>query len=302
MGNVLSLTKYNKVGIRTLAPEETLEVHGDSGQLLTAADDFSDVIFSANNISGLPVIEACCDNTVTLGKYGSNTFSFKVEDGGTVLPVGTTSERGSDTQGKVRYNTTTSSFEGYSGANWGSLGGVKDVDQDTYIQAETSPAANNNCLDFYTAGTKAGCISGNALYIVDDITAFTSDKRFKCSIFTIQGAIEKIKNIRGVEFEWNRKYIQDCNIGLDPIEEGKTVGFIAQELEEVIPTAVREAPVEGTLCREVSWKEKYKTVKPEKITPLLVEAVKEQQSIIEKQQKQIDRLTCHVEILLGRCA
>ena len=247
-------------------------------------------------------MEACCDNTVTLGKYGSNTFSFKVEDGGTVLPVGTTSERGSDTQGKVRYNTTTSSFEGYSGANWGSLGGVKDVDQDTYIQAETSPGTDNDCLDFYTAGSKAGCISGNALFMVDDITAFTSDKRFKCSIFTIQGAIEKIKNIRGVEFEWNRKYIQDCNIGLDPTEEGKTVGFIAQELEEVIPTAVREAPVEGTLCREVSWKEKYKTVKPEKITPLLVEAVKEQQSIIEKQQKQIDRLTCHVEILLGRCA
>ena len=81
MGNVLSLTKYNKVGIRTLAPEETLEVHGDSGQLLTAADDFSDVIFSANNISGLPVIEACCDSTVTIGKFGGSNFSVRGSDG-----------------------------------------------------------------------------------------------------------------------------------------------------------------------------------------------------------------------------
>ena len=140
------------------------------------------------------------------------------------------------------------------------------------------------------------------MYLVGDITAFTSDKRLKCSVFTIQSAIEKIKNIRGVEFEWNRKYIHDCNIGFEPAEEGKTVGFIAQELEKVIPTAVREAPLEGTLSRQVSWEEKYKTIKSEKVTPLLVEAVKEQQCIIEEQQKQIDRLTCHVEMLLGRCA
>ena len=39
---------------------------------------------------------------------------------------------------------------------------------------------------------------------------------------------------------------------------------------------------------------------PEKITPLLVEAVKEQQEIIDKQQKQIDSLTAQVEMLLEK--
>jgi hypothetical protein len=146
------------------------------------------------------------------------------------------------------------------------------------------------------------CLTRTALSVKGDIIACTSDRRLKCSVFTIQSAVEKIKKIRGVEFEWNRKYIHDCNIGFEPTEKGKTVGFIAQELEEVIPTAVREAPLEGSLSRQVSWEEKYKTIKSEKVTPLLVEAVKEQQCVIEKQQKQIDRLTCHVEMLLGKCA
>ena len=69
-----------------------------------------------------------------------------------VVPVGTTSNRGHAVQGGIRYNTTTSSFEGYSGSAWAGLGGLIDVDQDTYVIAETSAGADNDDLDFYTAG------------------------------------------------------------------------------------------------------------------------------------------------------
>jgi hypothetical protein len=71
-----------------------------------------------------------------------------------VVPVGTTSNRGPSVQGGIRYNTTTSSFEGYSGATWAGLGGLIDVDQDTKILAETSAGADNDDLDFYTQGTQ----------------------------------------------------------------------------------------------------------------------------------------------------
>ena len=70
---------------------------------------------------------------------------------GAVLPVGTTAQRGPSVQGTVRYNTDTSSFEGYSGTNWGSLGGVKSVDGLTYIIAESSPGASDDTLHFYAA-------------------------------------------------------------------------------------------------------------------------------------------------------
>ena len=71
-----------------------------------------------------------------------------------VVPVGTTSNRGPAVQGGIRYNTTTSGFEGYSGSTWAGLGGLIDVDQDTKIIAETSAGADNDDLDFYTAGTQ----------------------------------------------------------------------------------------------------------------------------------------------------
>ena len=40
------------------------------------------------------------------------------------LPSGTTAQRpGSPTNGDIRYNSTTSSFEGYAGGAWGAIGG-----------------------------------------------------------------------------------------------------------------------------------------------------------------------------------
>jgi hypothetical protein len=145
------------------------------------------------------------------------------------------------------------------------------------------------------------CVTG-AFTASGDITAYSSDCRLKCNILTITCAVDRVKALRGVEFEWDKKYICDKNLNFTPSEKGKTVGFIAQELENTLPTAVREAPFEETLCRTASWSEKYKTVKAEKILPLLVEATKEQQCVIERQQRQINKLTCQMELLLRKCA
>jgi len=66
------------------------------------------------------------------------------------VPSGTTAQRPyTPAVGMVRYNSTQSTFEGYSSGAWSSLGGVKSVDGYTYIQAETSAGASNGDLDFY---------------------------------------------------------------------------------------------------------------------------------------------------------
>jgi hypothetical protein len=91
------------------------------------------------------------------------------------IPTGTTAQRGTATQGALRYNTTTSGFEGYNGTEWGALGGggLTDEDEDTYITAELT--ADVDALDFYTAGTaRMHIINDGAVAIGKAATSFNS--------------------------------------------------------------------------------------------------------------------------------
>jgi len=115
--------------------------------------------------------------------------------------------------------------------------------------------------------------SGNQVGVIrasGDIIAFaSSDKHLKDNIIPISNPIEKLLQIGGYTFEWNKK--QDTYNGQD-------VGVIAQEIEKVLPEIVEE--------RENG----YKAVKYEKIVPLLIEAIKDQQKQIDNLKNQLDGL------------
>ena len=129
------------------------------------------------------------DNTYDIGETGSNwrtvyarnlTSDIDVvkvtANGAFTVPVGTTSDRPSSLEaGMVRFNSSDGVFEGYSGVAWASLGGVKDVDQDTYIQAESSPGADNDELEFYTGGTRRFLISNAGVIVTDANTDLVFD-------------------------------------------------------------------------------------------------------------------------------
>lgn len=70
---------------------------------------------------------------------------------GLVIPSGTNAQQAPTVTGAIRYNSDNTQFEGYSGTNWSSLGGVRSVDGFTFIVAESSPAASDDILHFYAS-------------------------------------------------------------------------------------------------------------------------------------------------------
>ena len=111
-------------------------------------------------------VKLSVDGTVKV--TGVSTFTDRVIFDSTnsiQIPVGTTAQRdsvGTAVTGQIRFNTELSSFEGYGpGGEWGSLGGVKDVDQDTFIRAEVSAGTDEDTLEFLTAGSVKVSIDPN---------------------------------------------------------------------------------------------------------------------------------------------
>jgi len=114
-----------------------------------------------------------------------------------VLPSGADADRGSPDQGSVRFNTSALQFEGYDGVNWGSLGGVKDVDQNTYIIPELSPGSNENILYFYNDNNNTLRLTATALDFdtVDIVRSVTSNEfELTSSLLTLDNASTTIDN------------------------------------------------------------------------------------------------------------
>jgi hypothetical protein len=90
-----------------------------------------------NDGNNLKARNAANNGNVTLGPITTTNFGLAPLSGATFtgdvvlntttalrLPVGTTAQRsGSAGNGDIRYNSTTSSFEGYAGGAWGAIGG-----------------------------------------------------------------------------------------------------------------------------------------------------------------------------------
>jgi hypothetical protein len=131
--------------------------------------------------------------------------------------------------------------------------------------------------------TNNDAVLGGAFYAVGNITAYYSDRRLKTNIKPITGAIDKLKQINGVYYKNN-----DFAKSVGYTDEDEQVGVISQEVEKVLPHVVKRAPfdieydeTDRTKIKSKSG-EDYKTVQYDRLVPLLIEAIKEQQVEIEK--------------------
>lgn len=121
--------------------------------------------------------------------------------------------------------------------------------------------------------------AGNNISAVGDITAYSSDKRLKTNIVPIQEPLSKLSTISGYTYRWN---IDKCNkVGFKP-QDTPEVGVLAQEINEIMPEVIKPAPFDRDKYGNSASGDNYLTVQYEKIVPLLIECIKEQQSQIDE--------------------
>ena len=114
--------------------------------------------------------------------------------------------------------------------------------------------------------TSAGAITASG-----DITALSSDKRLKENIEVIESPLEKLNQLSGFTYDWDKGSCEKA--GFEPNDE-KQVGVFAQDVQKVIPEAVKLAPFDRDESGESKSGDNYLTVQYEKLVPLLIESNK----------------------------
>jgi uncharacterized membrane protein len=148
--------------------------------------------------------------------------------------------------------------------------------------------------DARTVATRLYIRNGDT-YHSGDVIGYASDIRLKENIKSIENPIEKINKIRGVNYRWKDEVDE---LGFSPTKRDD-VGVIAQEILDVIPEAVRPAPFDYLNGSSVSG-ENYLTVQYEKLVPLLIEGIKEQQTQIESLKKKNQEFETILNSLINR--
>jgi len=185
------------------------------------------------------------------------------------------------------YVTTDTNTTYTAGGNYGmTLSGTEfRLENDRRRNSTTDDVYSGNTHDYtfydasvgirwYTTGTEEMRLEDDGdLHVDGNITAYSatvSDNRLKSDIKVIDNALEKVKSLGGYTFTYHK-------------DEKKSAGVIAQEVEKVLPSAVKEAklPFHG------KENEVYKTVEYDQLVGLLIESVKELTERVEELEKKV---------------
>jgi hypothetical protein len=103
-----------------------------------------------------------------------------------------------------------------------------------------------------------------------------SDKRLKTDIIQIDEAIQKISKIRGVTY---KRVWRNADNEIVRISPNKDYGFVAQEIEVVIPEAVI-----------VEKKNNFRLVKYAELVSISIQAINEQKIILDESERKLEYL------------
>jgi hypothetical protein len=252
----------------TLTADRTLTFADVSGTVVTTGDTGSvtstmiadgTIVNADINASAAIAVSKLAASTISGITLGSNLATLTIGTG-----LSGTSYNGS---GAVTIaNTGVTSVSAGTGITLGATTGACSISIGQAV-------ATSSNVQFNSIGVNTGG-SGTAgeIRATNNITAYYSDSRLKDFAGTIPNALDKVLALNGYYFTENAKAKE---LGYN--NDARQVGVSAQEVETVLPEVIADAPINGNFPGA-----DYKTVHYEKLVPLLIEAIKEQQKQIEE--------------------
>lgn len=244
--------------------------------IATGADNYSSWTIKDGDTTTYTITSG---DTLTIAAGAGITSNFTADD---VLTITNTITNNSQLTNGAGYITSAGSISGnaatatalqtartiagvsFDGTANISLNNANITNGAGYTTYSANQTLNNNS-NVHFEGLMVGQTTGataNTIRCVGDIVAYySSDAQFKDNVTQLDGALDKVKQIRGVSFDWNDK--QD-------VYEGHDIGVIAQEVEAVYPELVHYREHNDS-----------KAVDYVKLTAVLIEAVKELSAKVE---------------------
>jgi len=154
--------------------------------------------------------------------------------------------------------------------NSNTSGIYNDIDNEWYFWG----TRNGGTRMYYNGSTKVETTSAGVT-VTGDLNS-TSDIRYKKNIEAIDGALDKVKSLKGVTFDWDNDAFKEGEHTKKPNFTARATGVIAQDVEKVLPEAVCEN------------EDGMKNVAYGNMVGLLIEAIKEQQAQIDELKAQLN--------------
>ena len=184
----------------------TISFDGSAGQLFSITNDLSGLLWSVNDVSGIPSAEIYANGSVRFAEFSGN------------VSIGTATN---SSKLFVNGNTTVN-----ASINVTSTAALGNTTITGFANVSTTLAAGNTTITGFITAT-------------GDITAFFSDDRLKDRYSNIPNAVEKVKSLNGFYYEPN---ITAQDLGY---QKEMHVGVSAQEVNAIMPEVVAPAPIDN---------------------------------------------------------
>jgi hypothetical protein len=262
--NTASIVGQNTVGVGGSASSTTDDAIGMRGQCQGAGPG----TFKGAGVIGTSLVSSICRFNIGVGGEAMNGGfvslggGFEVNSLTSPINVGTAGTVGNTALSMVSLlppGTNVGVF-GFAPAGGSSFAGY--FDGDVQVNGNVYPGAA--CT--YDLGSLSQ--RWNTVYACNG-TIQTSDERLKTNVKILDYGINDIMKLNPVSYFWKNDQ-----------GYGRKIGFIAQDIQKIIPEVVKEG-TDGDKLMGVNYAE---------LTSLLVKGMQDQQKMIADQQKQIDEL------------